>query len=45
MLSKFVVTERTNKEESFNISKQPGFEELFKVLVAKAPEIEKNCRK
>ena len=44
-LAKFIETERTNKQESLNISKQPGFEDMFKILVNKAPEIEKKCRK
>ena len=45
LLVKFIETERTNQDEAFNISKQPAFGDLFKVLVNKAPEIEKNCRK
>lgn len=44
-LAKFVEVERKNPDEAFNLSKQPGFADLFKVLVNKAPEIEKNCRK
>ena len=45
LLVKFIETEKTNKDEALNISKTQEFGDLFNILVSKAPDIEKNCRK
>lgn len=45
LLAKFIETERRSPQEAMAISKEPGFDELYKKLVEKAADIEKNCRK
>lgn len=45
LLARFIETERTNKEGAIKISEEPEFKPLFKILVEKAGEIEKTCRK